>query len=166
MGWVLMLSVGALFSGLFLGFRDLIPYLAAQRSGVIQRKGARDVRVRRDDDPSGFSRLLANRSRGATVGFGLSVAGALGLSLFVLALTGTGGPLAVLILIGYAGFGLFAAFCLVRGFVTGRMFAFWSLALFGDAIRKQNPIWFWVYAAINLVIVLSVTLTVLVALGQ
>ena len=155
MGWIVMLSLGTLFSGLFLGFRDLVPYMAARRSGVIARKGARDVRVRRDVDPDGFARLLANRSKGATVGFGMSMAGALVLSLFALALTGFSGPSAILIFIAYIGFSLFAAFCLIRGFATGRMFAFWGLTLFGDATRNQSPIWFWTYAALNILIVLG-----------
>lgn len=160
MGTVLMLSVGALLSGLFLGFRDLAPLLAARKSGVIARKGLRDVRVRRDADPEGFARLLANRSKGATVGFGLSMAGALGLSLTGLAFAGSDGPLAAVIFVIYTGVALFAAFCLIRGFATGRMFAFWSLSLFGDATLKQNPTWFWVYAIINLLIVLGVSSTV------
>lgn len=155
MGTVLMFSVGALLSGLFLGFRDLAPLLAARKSGVIARKGLRDVRVRRDTDPEGFARLLANRSKGATVGFGLSMIGMLGLSLTWLAFVGSGGPLAIVIFVAYVGFALFAALCLIRGFATGRMFAFWSLTLFGDATLKQNPIWFWVYAALNLLIVLG-----------
>ena len=166
MGLILMLGLGALFSGLFLGFRDLVPYMAAQRSGVIQRKGARNVRIRRDEDPGGFARLLANRSNSAAIGFGLSMVGAFLLSLFALAIAGTGGPLAILIFVAYIGFGLFAAFCLIRGFATGRMFAFWSMALFGDATRKQNPIWFWMYAALNLLTVLGVASTLLQSLAR
>lgn len=164
MGLILMLSVGALFSGIFLGFRDLVPYMAARRSGVILRKGAGGVRIRRDDDPDGFARLLANRSKGAAIGFGWSVAGALVLSLFWLAIVGSSGPLALLIFVVYIGYALFAVFCLVRGFATGQMFAFWSLALFGDATRKQNPIWFWIYAALNLLTVLGGASTLLRAL--
>ena len=38
---IVMLSLGGLLSGLFLGFRDLLPYLAARRNGMIARKGAR-----------------------------------------------------------------------------------------------------------------------------
>src|SRR6516162_4067172 len=132
MGAVLMLSVGSIFGGLFLGFRDLIPYLAAKRSGVIMRKGARVVAIRRDENPDGFDRLLANRGKGAATGLGLSMAGVVVLSVFGLAVTGSGGPLAIVISIAYVLFALFAAFCLIRGFGTGRMFAFWSLALFGE----------------------------------
>ena len=165
MGWILMLSVGAVLSGLFLGFRDVAPYLTAKRSGVIARKGARDIRVRRDENPEGFARLLANRSRGATAGFGLSMLGLLGLSLCGLAFAGFGGPLAVVVFIAYVGFALFAAFCLIRGFTTGHMFAFWGLTLFGGATRKQNPTWFWVYAAINLLIVFGGLITLLQAAG-
>ena len=92
--------------------------------------------------------------------------GVLVLSLFWLSLTGTSGPLVILIFVAYVGFVLFAAFCLIRGFVTGRMFAFWSLALFGDAIRKQSPIWFWIYATMNLLIVLGGASTLLRALAR
>jgi hypothetical protein len=166
MGWIVMLSIGSLFSGLYLGFRDLIPYLAAQRSGVIARKGALTVRVQRDEDPDGFARLLANRSKGAAVGFGLSMVGFIGLSLFVLAITGMAGPLAVVILAVYVGFAVFAVVCLVRGFATGRMFAFWGLTLFGDATLKQNPTWFWVYAALNLLIALGGASTLLQTLAR
>jgi hypothetical protein len=165
MGWILMLSVGALFSGLFLGFRDLVPYMAARRSGVIRRKGARDVCVRRDADPEGFARLLANRSKGAAIGFGWSMVGFLVLSVFFVAIAGSSGPLAILIFIAYIGFALFATVCLIRGFVTGRMFAFWGMTLFGDAARKQNPTWFWTYAALNLLAVLGGITTVWQALG-
>jgi hypothetical protein len=150
-----MFSVGALLGGLFLGLKDLAPYVAAKRSGVISRKGARAVRVRRDEDPDGFARLLANRSRGAALGFACAMAGALVLSLFGLAITGNSGPLALAIFAVYAGFGLFAAYCLLRGFLTGRMFAFWSMTLFGEATLKQNPTWFWLYAMLNLVTALS-----------
>lgn len=166
MGQIVMLSMGALFGGLFLGFKDLIPYLAAQRSGVILRKGAREIRVRRDEDPAGFDRLLANRSKGAAAGFGLFMIGVVGISLFGLALGGFGSPLAVVILIGYACFSLFAVVCLIRGLATGRMFAFWSLTLFGEATRNGNPLWFWVYAALNLLIVLAGVLTLLAAFPQ
>jgi hypothetical protein len=163
MGSILMLSVGAVLSGLFLGLRDLAPYLTAQRSGVIARKGARDVRIRRDEDPVSFSRLLANRSKGATGGFGLFMLGVLGLSLCGLAFAGFGGPLAIVIFAVYVCFALFAAFCLIRGFISGHMFAFWGLTLFGGATRNQNPTWFWAYAAINLFIVLGGLVTILQA---
>ena len=84
------------------------------------------------------------------------MAGALGLSLTGLAAAGSDGPLAVVIFLIYMGVALFAAFCLIRGFATGRMFAFWSLSLFGDATLKQNPTWFWAYAAINVLVVLGI----------
>jgi hypothetical protein len=161
MGTILMLSVGALLSGLFLGFKDLLPLMAARRSGSISRRGARDVRVDRDADPEIFDRLLANRSKGAAGGFGIFMAGAVGLSLSWLALVGFGGPLAILIFVFYLCFSAFAAFCLIRGFTTGRMFAFWGMALFGEATRKQNPTWFWIYGALNLLIVLIGVLTLL-----
>jgi hypothetical protein len=151
----MMGSVGALLGGLFLGFRDLLPYLAAKQSGAIVRKGALGVRVRREEDPEGFDRLLANRSKGALFGFGMSTAGLLVLGLFGLAVVGASGPLAILLFAIFVGFALFAAICLMRGFITGRMFAFWSLALYGDATLKQNPTWFWIYAALNAVIVLT-----------
>jgi hypothetical protein len=85
-GTILIFSVGALLSGLFLGFRDLV----ARKSGLIARKGLRDVRVHRGADPEG------------------------------LALTGSDGPLALVIFIACVGLALFAAFCLIRGFAPGR----------------------------------------------
>lgn len=166
MGWMLMLSVGALFSGLFLGARDLAPYMAARRNGVITRKGARAIRVRRDEDPDGFARLLANRSKGAATGFGLSMLGAVGLSLFWLAAVGATGPLALVIFVFYVGFALFALYCLIRGVTTGRMFAFWALTLFGEATLKENPVWFWIYGGLNLLIVLAGGLALLGAIGH
>ena len=164
LAWILLASVGAVFGGLFLGFRDLLPYLAARRSGVISRKGARSVRVRRDEDPEGFDRLLANRGKGTALGFGLTMAGLLVLGLFGLAFFGAGGPLAILLFVIFIGFAAFAGVCLIRGFVTGRMFAFWSIALYGDATLKGNPTWFWIYATLNLLIVVGSALTLLGAL--
>lgn len=146
-------SVGAFFGGLLLGFKDLLPYLVAQRSGVIVRRG-RETKVRRDQEPEVFERLLANRSKGAATGFGLSMAGAVVLSLFWLAAGGISGPAVVLVFIFYGGFTLFALYCLLRGFTTGKMFAFWGLTLFGEAGRKENPTWFWGYGAMNVLIVL------------
>jgi hypothetical protein len=166
MGWIFMLSVGAILSGLFFGFRDLLPLLAAQRSGVIRRKGARDIKVSRDADPDVFARLLANRSKGAAGGFGLFMIGIVGLSLLGLAVAGVSGPLAGVIFVVYFGFAVFAGYCLINGFATGRMFAFWGLTLFGEASLKGNPVWFWIYAAINLVIVLGAALSLLGALTR
>jgi hypothetical protein len=156
MGWLLLGSLGALFGGLFLAAKDLFPYLAATRSGVIARKRAGNIRVRRDEDSETFARLLAIRAKGAAVGLAVSMAGAFVLGLFGLAISGFSGPLAILILVISVGFGLFAAFCLIRGFATGRMFAIWSLSLFGEATLKQNPLWFWVYAIANVFVVLIV----------
>ncbi|MBS0295055.1 MAG: hypothetical protein JSR45_02000 [Proteobacteria bacterium] len=161
MAWLLFGSIGALLGGLFLACKDLFPYVAARRSGVIVRKGARGQRIRRDEDPEGFARLLANRSRAVALALGLSLAGAAVLGLFALSIFGFSGPLALLILALYAGFALFAAFCLIRGFTTGRMFAFWGFSFFGEATLKQNAIWFWVYALANLLIVLSALSTLL-----
>jgi len=161
MAWLLFGSVGALLGGLFLALKELFPYLAARRSGVIVRKGARGLRIRRDEDPDGFARLLANRSRSIALALGLSLAGAAVLGLFALAVYGFSGPLALLIMALYAAFALFALFCLIRGFTTGRMFAFWGFSFFGEATLKQNAIWFWVYALANLLVVLGALPTVL-----
>jgi hypothetical protein len=155
MGWLLLGSVGAFFGGFYFILRDLLPYLAAQRSGVIARKGARSVRVRRDENPEGFQRLMANRGKGIAFGSAVSAAGLLVLGLFGLAAFGTSGPLALLIFAIFIGFAAFAGVCLVRGLVTGRMFAFFSIALHGEATLKGNPTWFWIYAALNLVVVLG-----------
>jgi len=158
---MLMLSIGAFLAGLILGFRDLVQLLGARRSGVITRRGAGGVRVRRDTDPERFDRLLANRSKGAAIGFGISMLGAVGLGLTVLSIVGFGGPLAIVVLAAYLGFAGFAGYCLVRGLATGRMFAVWSLTLFGEATRKGNPVWFWGYGALNLLIVLFALLVLL-----
>jgi hypothetical protein len=158
---LLFLGLGAVLGGLFLAIKDLFPYLAAKRSGVIDRKGARAVRVRRDEDPEGFARLLANRGRSMGLGLGLSLAGAVLIGLFVLAAYGSSGPLAMVVMAAYAAFVLFAAWCLIRGLTTGRMFAIWSFALFGEATLKQNAIWFWLYGLINLAIVVMGVLTFL-----
>jgi hypothetical protein len=158
---ILLFAIGAVFAGLFLGLKDLLPLLAARRSGVVLRKGAREVRVRRDEDPAGFERLLANRSKGAATGFGLSMLGLIGLGLFGLAIAGFSGPLALVILAISVGFSLFALYCLIRGFTTGRMFAFWGFTLFGEAARRANPIWFWIYAALNALSVLGGVSTLL-----
>ncbi len=157
----MLLAVGVILAGLFLGLRDLAPYLAARRTGVIVRRGALAKKVERETDPDGFARLLANRSKGATLGFGILAAGCLLASLTVLQIVGFGGPLALLIFAVYVGFTIFAAVCLVRGFSSGRMYSFWSLSLFGDAKRTENPTWFWTYAAINVAIVVIGASTVL-----
>ena len=164
MGTILMLSVGAIFAGLFMGGRELLPYLAARRTGVIVRPGARDIRVRRDENAESFERLLARRGNGAAAGFGLAVAGAVVISLFVLAMSGFSGPFAILIVLVYLGFGMFASICLVRGFSSGRMFAFFGFMLFGEATRQQNPIWFWIYTLLNCWVVLACVATVLRAI--
>jgi hypothetical protein len=162
----IMWCLAALVGGLYLGARDLVPYLAARSSGVIKRKGALNISVRRDTDPEGFASLLANRTRGAFLGLGLCVAGVVGFGVEWLALTGVSGPQTLLIIVAQLGFAIFAAYCLVKGLITGRMFAFWSLILFGDATRKQNPTWFWVYAAINVFIVLIMSLILLAELSR
>lgn len=166
MSWILMFSIGAVFGGLFLGTRDLVPYLTARRSGVITRKGALGVRIRRDEDPDRFARLMANRSRGAAIGFGLSLLGAIVLCMFWLALAGTTAPYVILTYLVSFGFTVFAGYCLVRGLSTGRMFAFWSLIFFGEANRKESPIWFWTYAAINILIVLFGSSSLLAAFAR
>jgi hypothetical protein len=76
-GRILMVGVGSFFAGLFLGFRDLMPYLAAKASGVIVRKGYAGQKVVRSEDPDRFARLLGNRVKGILIGFGLCAAGAL-----------------------------------------------------------------------------------------
>ncbi|QUD86182.1 hypothetical protein [Phenylobacterium montanum] len=74
---IFALGVGSFFAGLYFGFRDLLPYLAAKKQGVIVRRGYSAIKVRRDEDPERFRRLLSNRVRGLTMGFGLAAAGAL-----------------------------------------------------------------------------------------
>jgi len=69
---ILLLSGASVLAGLFLGVRDLLPYLAARRSGVIVRRGYAGLRVQRDQDAERFARLLGNRARGMAFGFGLA----------------------------------------------------------------------------------------------
>jgi len=75
LGRLLMLGVGAMFGGLFFVFRDLIPYLAAKRSGVITRRGYSAIKVSRDQEPERFANLLASRAKGVAFGFALSGGG-------------------------------------------------------------------------------------------
>lgn len=162
---ILLLCLTAFFGGLVLGVRELLSLRAALSSGVIARKGHNRLRYERAADPERFEGLLANRRRGAAAGFGLCVLGGLGLGMFALAFVGFEAPLALVLYLAYLAFVAFAAYCLVQGLRTGHMFAIWSLTLFGEASRKGNPIWFWTYAAINLVIVLSGVVTVLGLMG-
>jgi hypothetical protein len=150
-----MLGFAAILGGLFLGFRDLAPLLAARQSGVIRRKGSGAARVSREEDLTGFDRLLANRSKGAAIGFGVVTLGVIVTGLSWLSLVGFGGPEALVLLGLYAAFAGLAAYFLIRGFVTGRMFAVYGLSLFGDAGRRENPTWFWVYAAINMLVAIN-----------
>ncbi|HEY3811727.1 MAG TPA: hypothetical protein VGL66_00755 [Caulobacteraceae bacterium] len=161
MGWLVMASVGALLGGLFLCFQNLFPYLAASNSGVIVRKGARGLKVRREEDPDGFARLLSNRGKSAMLGLALSFAGVCVLATFGLAIAGFGTPLALLYFVVSLGFGAFALICLMRGFSTGDMYAFWGFAMQGGANRKQSPQWFWIYALANIFVLLNGGLAVL-----
>jgi len=78
--WVerfLILSGASVLAGVFLGVRDLLPYLAARRSGLIVRRGYAGLKVRRDEDAERFARLLSNRARGMAFGFSLAVLAAI-----------------------------------------------------------------------------------------
>ena len=74
---ILILSGASVLAGLFLGVRDLLPYMAAQQSGVIIRRGYAGIKVRRDEDAERFSKLLGNRIRGMAFGFGFAGAAAI-----------------------------------------------------------------------------------------
>src|ERR1700744_3386287 len=95
MAYLIFGGVGALLGGLFLCLQNLFPYLAASNSGVIVRKGARGLKVRREEDPEGFARLLANRGKSAMLGLALSFAGLCILAAFGFAIAGVGAPLAL-----------------------------------------------------------------------
>ncbi len=69
-----MIFLAAVLAGLFFGFRELLPYLSAQTSGSIRRRGYNGGIVRRADDPDRFRRLLGNRLKGALAGFGVAIA--------------------------------------------------------------------------------------------
>jgi hypothetical protein len=73
---ILILSGVSVPAGLLLGFRDLLPYLASQRSGVIVRRGYAGTKILRADDAERFGRLLNNRKKGMALGFGLAAAAA------------------------------------------------------------------------------------------
>jgi hypothetical protein len=157
-GDLFMGGVGGILAGLFLGLGNLFPYLAAKRSGVIVRKGARAVHVRRDEDPEGFARLLANRRHSAAMGFAGVAIGAVLLGLSGLLLTGTGVPRpGRWIVPGAIGLiGLAAAANLAFGFARGRMQGVLTYTLRGgEASLKRNPTWFWAYTLMNLVTVVA-----------
>jgi hypothetical protein len=35
------------------------------------------------------------------------------------------------------------------------MFCFWSIALYGEASRKSNPAWYWLYGLLNAIMALA-----------
>ena len=75
-GYFVIYGVGSIFAGLFFALCDLLPYLAAKRSGTIRRRGYAGVVVRRDEDPERFRRLTGARLRGVLFGLALSIGGA------------------------------------------------------------------------------------------
>ena len=68
-----MIFIAAVLAGLFFALRELLPYLSAQASGSIKRRGYNGGVVRRSEDPERFSALLRNRLKGALAGFGIVV---------------------------------------------------------------------------------------------
>jgi hypothetical protein len=59
---------GACLAGLYLILRDLLPFLAAHRSGVVRTRGYKREAVRRSEDPVRFKALLRNHIDGMVIG--------------------------------------------------------------------------------------------------
>lgn len=55
-------------AGLFLLLRDLLPYIAARRTGAIRTRGHSPKLVLRSEEPSRFNALCRNRIDGVTGG--------------------------------------------------------------------------------------------------
>jgi len=64
----MFVSIGAILGGLFLLLRDLLPYMAAQRTGVIRTLGHSRKPVLRTEEPGRFDALCRNRADGAITG--------------------------------------------------------------------------------------------------
>jgi len=64
----MMLIIGAYLAGLFLLLREAIPWLEAQRSGVIRSRGHRRDRVERAVDPDRFRVLSQQRFKAMGLG--------------------------------------------------------------------------------------------------
>ena len=54
-------AIGAIFAGLFLTLRGLLPWLAAARSGVIRTQGSRPQKIERATEPDRFKALNSQR---------------------------------------------------------------------------------------------------------
>ena len=83
--WLLM-GLGAIGGGLFLTLREILPWFAAQRSGVIRTRGARSEKISRAVDPERFNALARRRLKAAAPGSVVIQGGAAWLALNIVAL--------------------------------------------------------------------------------
>ena len=72
--WILA-GVGAALAGLFLMLRSFLPWLEAQRSGVIKTQGHRPQKVERKVEPERFQALCRHRLGGVLPGFAIFMGG-------------------------------------------------------------------------------------------
>jgi hypothetical protein len=77
---------GASLAGIYLILRDLLPFLEAQRTGILHTRGYNRRKVLRADEPERFKALLRNRTDGMILGLLAIVFGILWLVFWVLAL--------------------------------------------------------------------------------
>lgn len=63
-----LIGAGAIGAGLFLTLRSLIPWMTAQRTGVIRSQGSRAQKIERAVEPDRFRALAKKRLNGAATG--------------------------------------------------------------------------------------------------
>ena len=63
-----LIGAGAIGAGLFLTLRSLLPWLAAQRTGVIRSRGSRAQKIERAVEPERFQALAKQRFSGVGPG--------------------------------------------------------------------------------------------------
>jgi hypothetical protein len=69
-----LIGAGLIGAGLFLTLRSLIPWMSAQRTGVIRSQGSRAQKIERAQEPDRFRALSKQRLSGVFPGL-LCVAG-------------------------------------------------------------------------------------------
>ena len=62
--------------------------------------------------------------------------------------------------------GAISAYFLADGIRTGVMRCFVSVALNGEASRKSNPVWFWAWTGLNVLMVIGAVVIVASALAH
>ena len=63
-----LIGAGLIGAGTFLTLRSLLPWMAAQRSGVIRSKGSRAQKIDRAEEPERFRALSRQRLSGILPG--------------------------------------------------------------------------------------------------